>query len=117
MMPPSLLPHGVRTASSADLAALRALGLDDETLRLPLAIPGARYLLVLDAQDGSIAAAAHVLIEPPRAILALVAVQRAYANREVGEHLLSVVVALCETFGCRSLEMPAEANTALADAA
>ena len=87
----------IREATPDDLAAVRVL-LDDDAERTLETIPGQRHLLVLDAPDGGLAAAALVHIERSCGHVALLAVAPRFAGQGIEERMIGVAEALCEAY-------------------
>lgn len=97
--------RSVRAATAADLPAARAL------LSLPAtwcpsrftAAAAARYLLVCDAPDGTLAAAALVSLDAGRARLDALRFAPGHESPALEARLLGVAEALAEAFGCHAL--------------
>lgn len=77
-----------------------------EQIALPR-VPGQRHLLVLDAPDGELAAAALVNIEGHRGHLVMLAVARPFEGCGLEDRLIGVAEALCSAFGADTLDVPA----------
>lgn len=74
--------------------------------RLPRT-PGRRHLLVLDAPDGGLAAAALVDIDGDRGHLGMLAVAKKFEGCGLEDRMIGVAEALCSAFGARTLDVPA----------
>jgi GNAT superfamily N-acetyltransferase len=66
---------------------------------------GHQYLLVVDAPDGGIAAAAQVTLEGNRGHLGLLAVDHRFHGEGLEHRLLGVAEALCDAFGCETFDV------------
>jgi N-acetylglutamate synthase-like GNAT family acetyltransferase len=99
----------IRTAGAEDLPAVRRLleasgeKFDDQTWRT---IPGERYLLVLDAADGGLAAAAQLVLEDGRGHLAMLCVDERYEGDGLEDRVIGVIEAMCHAFGADTLDVP-----------
>jgi N-acetylglutamate synthase-like GNAT family acetyltransferase len=100
----------VREATTEDLPAIAELLGTRAPGSGPLTVgrePGRRHLLVLDAPDGGLAAAALVTIEGQRGHLAMLAVARRFDGAGLHERMIGVAEALCRAFGADALDVPA----------
>jgi GNAT superfamily N-acetyltransferase len=107
----------IRIGTTADVPAVQRLirdRSDGENKELPSlpTIPGHRYLLVLDAPDGGLAAAAQVTLEGERGHLGLLIVDQQFQGEGLEHRLIGVAEALCDAFGCESLDIPARRRAA-----
>ena len=68
---------------------------------------GRRHLLVLDAPEGGLAAAALVHIEAGRGPLVMLAVAKPFEGRGLEDRMIGVAEALCSAFGADTLDVPA----------
>lgn len=68
-------------------------------------IPGHRYLLVLDAPDGGLAAVAQVSLDDERGHLVLLAIAKELEGTGLEDRLIAVVEAMCEAFGIDTLDV------------
>ena len=99
----------IRTAGPADLGAVARLleeagqSFDDRTYTT---IPGRRYLLVLDAPDGELAAAAQLVIEGRRGHLAMLTIARRFEGTGLELRIIGVIEAMCDAFGVDTLDVP-----------
>ena len=71
----------------------------DDVGDLPLLALGHHYLLVVDAPDGGLAAAAIVRLEAPRPALRVFAVARGYESVNLEQRVLDLVDEMTEAFG------------------
>jgi GNAT superfamily N-acetyltransferase len=69
-------------------------------------VPGERYVLVVDAPGGGLAAAAQVRFDGPRGHLGWLAIARDHRGEGLEHRLIAVAEALCDAFGCDSLDIP-----------
>lgn len=69
-------------------------------------VPGQSYLLVVDAPDGGLAAAAQVTLKGSRGHLGLLAVAKRFHGEGLEHRLIGVAEALCNAFGCETLDVP-----------
>jgi N-acetylglutamate synthase-like GNAT family acetyltransferase len=99
----------IRTAGPEDLSAVQRLvkegggSVDDQ---VATTIPGSRYLLVLDAPDGGLAAAAQLVIEGKRGHLGMLSVARRFEGKGIEDRLFAVIEAMCDAFGVDTLDVP-----------
>ena len=97
----------IRTAGPADLPAVERLleeagqSFDDRT-----PTPGARYLLVLDAPEGDLAAAAQLVIDGRRGHLAMLTVAPRFQGTGLEDRIIAVIEAMCDAFGVDTLDVP-----------
>lgn len=98
----------IRTASEEDIAAVQRLlrergeTFDEATWRT---IPGSRYLLVLDAPDGGLAAAAQLTLEGGRGQLGMLTIARSGEGTGLEDRFIAVVEAMCDAFGIDTLDV------------
>jgi|GEM_PF-5441447 len=64
-----------------------------------------RYVLVVDAPFGGLAAATIVALEPPHAHLEALVMDERCASPTLEARLIGVAEALGQAFGCRSLDV------------
>lgn len=102
----------VRIATSEDVPAVQALAAKQDSRELTT-IAGERYTLVLDAPDGGLAAAAQVTLEKPRGHLRMLAFAKRWAGEALEARMIAVARALCEAFGCDSLDVPSALRRAM----
>ncbi|HLL21267.1 MAG TPA: hypothetical protein VK427_04005 [Kofleriaceae bacterium] len=95
----------LRPASVDDLPALRALAARDIDESLLTTIPGERYMLVLDDEDG-LAAATHFTIEDGRGHVRLIAIADHHRGEGLESRLVGVIESLCEAFGVDTFDVP-----------
>lgn len=76
-----------------------------EEIALPRA-SGRRHLLVLDASEGGLAAAALVDIDGLRGHLVMLAVAQDFEGRGLEDRMIGVAEALCKAFGADTLDVP-----------
>ena len=99
----------IRTAGPEDIPAVQRLvtegggSVDDQ---VAATIPGRRYLLVLDAPDGGLAAAAQLVIEGGRGHLGMLSVSRRFEGKGIEDRLIAVIEAMCDAFGVDTLDVP-----------
>ncbi len=67
--------------------------------------PGRRYVLVLDAPDGSIAAAAGLTIDHGRGHLGFLAISPRCEGERIEDRMIGVAEALGRAFGCETLDV------------
>lgn len=103
----------IREATADDLDAVEQLlraqpsGFEhrSEEVALPRA-SGRRHLLILDAPDGGLAAAALVDIDGARGHLVMLAVAQGFEGHGLEDRLIGVSEALCKAFGADTLDVP-----------
>jgi N-acetylglutamate synthase-like GNAT family acetyltransferase len=100
----------IRTATPDDVPALQRLiqsGRDSIEVDQDLltTITGRRHTLVLDAGEGKLAAVAVVTLEPPRAHLEILAIADEYRGHGLEDRMIGVAEALCDAFGCATLDV------------
>ncbi len=96
----------IRIGTADDLPAVRQLIEAEHRDAISLLTEeGKQYLLVLDAPDGSLAAAAHILIDGARARLDLLAVAPAFHDEHLESRMVGVAEALSAAFGCSALQV------------
>ena len=102
----------IREATARDVPAIEKLLADErprdgrpENLSLER-VPGRRHLLVLDAPDGALAAAALVSIEKKRGHLAMLVVARRFHDQGIEDRMIGVATALCAAFGADTIDIP-----------
>lgn len=103
------LDFPIRLATPQDAPDVARLLHVDDVGALPLAVLGKHYLLVIDAPDGGLAAAAVVRLEAPRADIRVLAVAKAYAGNGLEERIIGLVDEMSEAFGCTRVNVPARA--------
>lgn len=101
----------IRIGTSSDVAAVQRLirgsaPAESRDVTALSTVPGRRYLLVLDAPDGGIAAAAQLTLEDHQGHLGLLAIADSFHGEGLEHRLIGVAEALCNAFGCRSLDVP-----------
>jgi N-acetylglutamate synthase-like GNAT family acetyltransferase len=99
----------IRTANANDIPAVaRLLREHGENFdeRSWSTIPGCRYLLVLDAPDRGLAAAAQLALERGRGHLAMLAVADRFEGTGLEDRIIAVVEAMCRAFGAAALDVP-----------
>lgn len=92
----------IRLATPEDLPRIRDLVAGVHDLRV---IPGHRYLLVLDGEDGSLAAAASVTLDDGRGHLGFLAIAPGAEGERLEDRMIGVAEALCSAFGCDTLDV------------
>jgi ribosomal protein S18 acetylase RimI-like enzyme len=103
----------IREATAADLDAVEQLlraqpsgfASRPEEVALPRAA-GRRHLLILDAPDGGLAAAALVDIDGHRGHLVMLAVAQGSEGHGLEDRMIGVAEALCKAFGADTLDVP-----------
>jgi hypothetical protein len=100
-----LVTPTVRIATSEDLAEVQRLipRISHDGLA---SITGRRYLLVVDAPSGGLAAAAIIALAPPQAHLEALAMDSRVACHELEARIIGVASGLGEAFACTSLDVP-----------
>ena len=93
----------IRVATPNDALRIRALVPGDQTLST---IPGHRYVLVLDAADGRLAATEAFTIEGERGHLCFLAIAPEFEGERLEDRMIAVAEALCSAFGCETLDVP-----------
>ena len=108
-VPVMSLDFPIRLATPQDAPEVARLLHVDDVVGLPLAVLGKHYLLVIDAPDGGLAAAAVVRLEAPRADIRVLAVAKAYADNGLEDRIVGLVEEMSEAFGCTYVNGPARA--------
>ncbi|HSN26628.1 MAG TPA: hypothetical protein VLT45_10085 [Kofleriaceae bacterium] len=103
------LDFPIRLASPEDAPDVARLLHVDDVGGLPLAVLGKHYLLVIDAPDGGLAAAAVVRLDAPRADIRVLAVAKAYEGQGLEDRIVGLVEEMSEAFGCTRVNVPARA--------
>ena len=103
------LDFPIRLATPQDTSDVARLLHVDDVGGLPLAVLGKHYLLVIDAPDGGLAAAAVVRLEAPRADIRVLAVAKAYEGQGLEDRIIGLVEEMSEAFGCTRVNVPARA--------
>ena len=99
-LPLMSLDFPIRLATPQDAPEVARLLHVDDVSGLSLAVLGKHYLLVIDAPDGGLAAAAVVRLDAPRADLRVLAVAKPYEGQGLEDAIIRVVDELSEAFGC-----------------
>lgn len=94
------LDFSIRLATPHDAPEVARLLHVDDVVGLPLAVLGKHYLLVIDAPEGGLAAAAVVRLDAPRADIRVLAVARSYEGQGLDDAIIRVVDEMSEAFGC-----------------
>ena len=103
----------IRLATPDDAPEVARLLHVDDVGVLPLAALGHHYLLVVDAPEGGLAAAAIVRLEAPRATVRVLAVARPYEDAgDLEPRLISFIEDMSLAFGCTHLDVPMRRNAA-----
>jgi N-acetylglutamate synthase-like GNAT family acetyltransferase len=103
-------PGTIREATAADLPAIDELmraQASGSTRELCDRERGRCHLLVLDAPDGGIAAAALVHIAGTRGHLTMLVVASRFEGEGLEDRMIGVAEALCSAFGADTLDIPA----------
>lgn len=100
------LDFPIRLATTDDAPEVARLLHVDDIGGLPLAVLGKHYLLVVDAPEGGLAAAAIVRLERPRAHLRCLAVSKSHEDRGLEEHVIEFVEEMASAFGCTQVDVP-----------
>lgn len=90
------MAYRIRAATTADRAAIVRLLHVDDVADLPLPILGKHELLVAEAADGTIAAAAIVRLDHTRATLRVLAIAKGHEDHGIEEQVTHVAHALGE---------------------
>jgi hypothetical protein len=106
------LDFPIRLANRDDAPEVARLLHVDDVGGLPLAVLGKHYLLVVDAPDGGLAAAAIVRLEQPRAHLRCLAVAKSYEDRGLEDRVIGFVEDMADAFGCTQIDVPFRRNAA-----
>lgn len=93
------LDFRIRLATPDDTPEVARLLHVDDVGDLPLAALGHHYLLVVDAPEGGLAAAAIVRLEAPHPTLRVFAVARNYQGADLEARVLDLVDEMSEAFG------------------
>jgi GNAT superfamily N-acetyltransferase len=112
-----IITSTIRLGTSADAVAIQKLlrtsgDGNGRDLTAITTVSGRRYLLVLDAPDGELAAAAQVTLDNERGHLGLLAIAERFHGIGLEHRLLAVAEALCDAFGCEGLDVPVHARAA-----
>jgi GNAT superfamily N-acetyltransferase len=99
----------IRLAGPDDAPEVARLLHVDDVSGLSLAVLGKHYLLVVDAPDGGLAAAAVVRLEAPRADIRVLAVAKPYEGRGLEDRIIELVEGMSHAFGCTRLNVPSRA--------
>jgi N-acetylglutamate synthase-like GNAT family acetyltransferase len=107
----------IRIGTADDLPAVQQLIDAGHRAEIPSAsmlstVMGKRYLLVLDAPDGGLAAAAHISIDGVLAHLDLLAVAPEFHDEHLESRMVGVAEALSAAFGCKALDVTAHSRAA-----
>lgn len=105
----SRLDFPIRLAAPQDTPDVARLLHVDDIGGLPLAALGKHYVLVIDAPEGGLAAAAVVRLEAPRADIRVLAVGKAYEGQGLEDRIIGLVEEMSEAFGCTRVDVPARA--------
>ena len=89
----------IRNASIEDLRDIRALVDQDIDEALLTTIPGEQYMLVLDDDNGELAAAAHLTLDDQRGHLRFLAVADRHEGEGLEQRMIDVAESICEAFG------------------
>ena len=108
-MRPMSLDYPIRLASPEDAPEVARLLHVDDVVGLPLALLGKHCLLVIDAPDGGLAAAAVVRLDAPRADIRVLAVAKGHEHEGHEERIIGIVEEMSEAFGCTRVNVPARA--------
>ena len=92
----------IRLAKEGDLPRIRQLVHDDQDLT---GSDAHRYVLVLDDENGGLAAAAAVTIDEGRGHLGFVAIAPDHEGEHLEDRMIGVAEALCSAFGCDTLDV------------
>jgi hypothetical protein len=99
----------LRVATTEDLPELQRLSSASIAEELEPTSPPTparrRYVLVVDAPFGGLAAATIVALEPPQAHLEALLMDDRCASPALEARLIGVAEALAQAFGCRSLDV------------
>lgn len=106
------LDFPIRLANRDDAPEVARLLHVDDVGGLPLAVLGKHYLLVVDAPEGGLAAAAIVRLEQPRAHLRCLALAKGYEDRGLEDRVIEFVEDMAVAFGCTQIDVPARRNAA-----
>ena len=106
------LDFRIRLATPDDAPEVARLLHVDDVGGLPLAVLGNHYLLVVDALDGGLAAAAVVRMEAPRAMLRVLAVAKPYESDDLEDRVIAFVEEMSVAFGCTQLDIPTRIHAA-----
>ena len=93
------LDFRIRLATPDDVPEVARLLHVDDIGGLPLAALGHHYLLVVDAPEGGLAAAAIVRLEAPHPSLRVFAVARPYERAGLEQRVLDLVGEMSAAFG------------------
>jgi hypothetical protein len=93
------LDFRIRLATPDDAPEVARLLHVDDVGDLPLVALGHHYLLVVDAPEGGLAAAAIVRLQAPRATLRVFAVARGYEHLELEQQMVEIVEEMSQAFG------------------
>ena len=103
------LDFPIRLASPEDAQEVARLLHVDDIGGLPLAVLGKHYLLVVDAPEGGLAAAAVIRLDAPRADIRVLAVAKAHEGQGLEDRIIGLVGEMSEAFGCTRVNVPARA--------
>lgn len=103
------LEFPIRLAGPEDTSEVARLLHVDDVGGLSLAVLGKHYLLVIDAPEGGLAAAAVVRLDAPRADIRVLAIAKAYEGRGLEDRIIQLVDEMSHAFGCTRINVPSRA--------
>jgi len=103
------LDFPIRLANPGDAPEVARLLHVDDVGGLPLNVLGKHYLLVIDAPEGGLAAAAVIRLDAPRADIRVLAVAKGYEGHGLEDRIIGLVEEMSQAFGCTRLDVPSRA--------
>lgn len=103
------LDFPIRLAGPDDAPEVARLLHVDDVSDLRLNVLGKHYLLVVDAPEGGLAAAAVIRLDAPRADIRVLAIAKGYEHRGIEDRIIGLVGEMSQAFGCTRVDVPSRA--------